>query len=60
MAKPAEVTTPEQTELLAVTRTHSGALTRYAEGKSLKKVLHEHPSLPNLKPASMPVFVITS
>lgn len=58
MAKPAEVTTPEQTELLAVTRTHSGALTRYAEGKSLKK--HEHPSLPNLKPASMPVFVITS
>lgn len=37
MAKPAEVTTPEQTELLAVTRTHSGALTRYTEGKSLKK-----------------------
>lgn len=49
MAKPAEVTTPEQTELLAVTRTHSGALTRYAEKENHLKSTPRAPFTPKFK-----------
>lgn len=36
-AKHPEVTAPEVTELFTLTGTHSGALVRYAEGKSPPK-----------------------
>lgn len=55
-AKHPAVTAPEETGLLTVTGTQSGALARYAEGESPLKHFTKHAShssLSNLESASM-------